>query len=58
MTKHIMVEATLNVFQDEAAITIYLRDVTHYVNVQKFCQQKIQEEIKAEAEEEIVTTLA
>ena len=32
---HIMVEASLNVFKDEAAVTIYMRDVTHFVEVQK-----------------------
>lgn len=53
-----MVEATLNVFKDEAAITIYLRDVTHFVEVKKLCQQVIEEQMKAEAEEEIVETLA
>ena len=58
LTEYVMVEATLNVFMDQAAVTIYLRDVTHYVNVQKFCQQTIQQEIKAEAEEEIVDALA
>ena len=33
ITTHVMVEASLNVFRDEAAITIYLRDVSHYVEV-------------------------
>ena len=33
---HVMVEATLNVFKDEPAITIYLRNVSHSVEVQKF----------------------
>ena len=30
---HIMVEASFNVFDGEPAITIFLRDVTHYVEV-------------------------
>ena len=55
---YIMVEATLNVFKDEAAVTIYLRDVTHFVEVQK-CYLKAQEaQIMNEAEEEIVDALA
>ena len=32
---HVMVEATLNVYRDEAAITIYLRNVSYVVEVQK-----------------------
>ena len=53
-----MVEASLNVFRDEAAITIYLRDVSHYVEVQKLCQQAIENQIKEEAQEEVVEALA
>ena len=34
-----MIEASFNVFQDEAALTIYLRDVTHFVEVQKLLQE-------------------
>ena len=55
---HVMVEASLNVFRDEAAVTIYLRDVSHAVEVQKLCQQAIEDQIKEDAEEEIVEALA
>ena len=30
---HIMVEATFNVFEDETAVTIYLRNVSYLVEV-------------------------
>ena len=36
---HIMVEATMNVFEDETAVTIYLRNVSYLVEVQKFYQK-------------------
>ena len=38
---HIMVEATFNVFEDETAVTIYLRNVSYLVEVQKFYQKAI-----------------
>ena len=55
---HVMVEATLNVFKDEPAITIYLRNVSHSVLVEKFYQRAAKEKEEEEAEEEVVDTLA
>ena len=53
-----MVEATLNRFMDEPAIVIYLRNVTHSVEVQKIFQKALEEQVIEEAEDEIVEALA
>ena len=53
-----MVEATLNVYKNEPAITIYLRDVSQYVEIHKLYNEALQEKMKVEVEKAIVEDLA
>ena len=55
---HVMIEASLNEFMDEQAIVIYLRNVSHSVEVQKIFQKAFEEEVIEEAEDAIVEALA
>ena len=48
---HVMVEATLNVYRDEAAVTIYLRNVSYIVEVQKSFLKAQEEKAIEEAED-------
>ena len=40
---HVMVDATLNVYMDEPAVTIYLRNVSHSVETRKIFNKVIEE---------------
>ena len=53
-----MVEATLNVYRDEAAVTIYLRNVSYVVEVQKNFLKAQEEQALEEAEHKVIQTLA
>ena len=58
LVSHVMVEATLNVHKDEPAITVYLRDVSQYVEMHKLYHETLKEKMKAEVENSIVENLA
>ena len=55
---HVMVEATIDNFQGESCVTIYLKNVTHFVEVQKLYQRTLEQELIEDAENEIVENLA
>ena len=55
---HVMVEATLNVYRDEAAVTMYLRNVSYVVEVQKNFLKAQEEQALEEAEDEVIQTIA